>query len=277
MTNNTVEVDFAGHELGSEVFEQTTVTLWVVGIGVSLTGLLVQCVLFILIPQSRKFDEIIVHEMTIARIVGTILEFYIIYYVEYSSYIVGVIVYVIYMHSDVVMLCFMFIFTKNLYNKIVVVFPMLNYNLLVTSAVTWIAPIPLSCLGPLLMAYNQYYCTIYWNVYAHVKFFICILNALVFIEIIRVAFRRNTFLKTAIITFILVSVTSLQVLVTDLINYYYKNVRSRSLMLVFCVINSYQVLVLTGIFIILVKRKVNDSMIRLITIKLNDLKPNFVK
>ena len=276
MSNNTVEIDFAGHELGSPVFEEVAVTLWLVGIFSSTMCLMLQSFLFICIPQSRKFDEVIVSEMTIARIINTILEFYIIYYSANENYIVRVSAYLIYMHSDLVMLCFMFIFTKHLYNKIVVVFPMVTYNLSITSLITWLTPLPISFLGPILLEINSEYYSIFLNVYTHVKFFICILNALVFVEIIRVAFRRNTFLKTAIITFVLVTVTSLQVLVTDLVNYYYEYIRSRCLLLVFCVINSFQVLVLTGIFIILVKKKSNDSVLRRISIKLNYLKPSFV-
>lgn len=276
MSNVTEEIDFAGHGLGSPVFEQVAVTLWLVGIFSSAMCLMMQCLIFICIPQARKFDEVIVSEMTIARIINTILEFYIIYYIANDGYIVRVSGYLIYMHSDLVMLCFMFIFTKHLYNKIVVVFPMVTYDMSITSLLTWTAPLPISCIGPILIEINSQYYSIFLKIYTHIKFFICILNALVFVEIIRVAFRRNTFLKTAIIIFVLVTVTSLQVLVTDLINYYYEYVRSRCLLLVFCVINSFQVLVLTGILIILVKKKSNDSVIRRISIKLNYLKPSFV-
>lgn len=264
--------------------EDVLTTFWLIGIGVSFVGLLVQLGLFVVVPNSRKFDEIILCQMAIARTLYTVCEYNIMFYFQYYGYIVKNAIFVLYFHSDVVLLCFMFIFSKNLYNKVVVVFPLQSYNLMVTTVVVWTVPLIVSLLCPFLINIHDEYFQIFYNVYAHVKFFTCILNALVFIEIIRVAFSRSAtnntrnvrdFLKTSLIAFVLVSVTSLQLLITDIISYYYKQILSQLLVLIFCVINSYQVVALTGILFVLVRSKMNDSIVRLISIKLDDLMVSF--
>ncbi|CAH2090108.1 unnamed protein product [Euphydryas editha] len=282
MSNNTTVLI---NDISKTVkIEDVATTFWLIGIGVSFVGLLAQLMLFVLVPNSRKFDEVILCQMTIARTLYTVCEYDIMFYVKYYDYIVKNSVFVLYFHSDVVLLCLMFIFSKNLYNKVVVVFPLQSYNLMVTTVAVWTVPLLLSLLFPFLIKINDEYFEIFYNVYAHIKFFICILNALVFVEIIRVAFSRNAsnstrnvrdFLKTSLIAFVLVSVTSLQLLITDIISYYYKQIRSQLLVLIFCVVNSYQVVALTGILFVLVRSKMNDSIVRLISIKLDDLMASF--
>ncbi|OWR48358.1 hypothetical protein KGM_205462 [Danaus plexippus plexippus] len=262
-----------------DYYEDAFFTLWLIGISVSLVGLLIQSFLFIMVPGCRKFDEIILTEMTTSRLLYTTCECYIMFYVQYNGFIVKTVLLVLYIHTDITFVVLMFVFTKNLYNKLVVVFPLPTYNIVLTSVTTWLTPFLISLLCPLLLNMKGSFFNIFYTSYAHIKFVVCVLNGFIFVEILRVAFKRGVgsnrnirdYLKTACINFVLVSITSLQVCVTDVISYYYSVIRSHTLVLIFCVINSYQVLALTGIFVVLVRSKLNDSMIRLISIKLNNL------
>ncbi|CAK1583030.1 unnamed protein product [Parnassius mnemosyne] len=255
-----------------EVFQ----IVWLVGISVSLVGLALKISFFILIPKCRNFDEEVLLQLTIARTLNTICE-YCIMYVR-SSNVIKDIIYTMYMQTDLVLVLWMFVFSKNLYNKVVYVFPVEKPNLVVMSGLIWIISLPVGLICPsLLKLKHNVYFNIYYKVYAHIKLFVIVVNALIFFKIFSVAIRKGKsnahsvkhYVKTAIIAFILICITSLQVLVTDILSFYYYSYTM--LVKIFCVINSFQVIAISVIFVSLVNSKRNESAFRTISIQLKEL------
>lgn len=254
-------------------------TSWLIGIAVSAICLTIQLFILLLIPNSRKYDEKVLSQMTAARFLNTLCEF-LICNGKFASGIWSEVVYALYFHSDFALICWMFVFTKNLYDKVVLVFVFEKLSMLVVSCLVWTLTAPIGILCPVLLTLSEgSFFQLYYKVYSHVKFFILLLNALVFFEIFHVAIRIGVdksknirhLVKTAIIAFILICITSLQVLVSDLLSYFKNDDQKMFVIFVFCVINSFQAIAITIIFIILARKKVSDSMLMVISVKLKKL------
>lgn len=268
-----------GGDKNSDLVEnckEILVVLWIIGILASFLGSLLQISLLIIVRKGRKFDEIVMCQMTLARTMYTVMEYYFYHHVQDASFVTKLFIFFFYIYFDVVSLMLMFVFTQNLYNKVVVVFPLKSYNLVLVSAIVWIASVPVGILCPFLLSLYNGSFGIFYKVYAYVKFIVCCINALIFIRIISVSLKnvekqRNIkdFLKTSAMAFVLVTVTCLQVLVTDLISFLYDKIKSDLLVSVFCVVYSYQAVICTGIFIVLIKTKINNPIIRVFAIHFN--------
>lgn len=269
-TNNAT-VSPSSLEIG-EVFQ----ALWLVGLAVSLLGLLSKIVLFLLIPKCRKFDEKLLFQLTLARTLNTSCEYHIMCIpFDYSTTIVKDVVFGLYIQTDFVLVLWMFVFSKNLYNKVVLVFGVDRPSLVLTTALIWTVTLPVGALCPFLLKIG--YFSMYYNVYAHLKLLITVVNALIFVKIFNVAIRRGStasrntkdLVKTSIVAFILLCITSLQVLVTDILSFYYY--QYTMLVNLFCVVNSYQVIAISVIFVILTKSQTRGSVLKSMSMKLREI------
>lgn len=134
----------------------------------------------------------------------------------------------------------MFEFTKNLYNKVTDVFA--SNNIIRFMLVSVIISILLNiyfCNKNKSIVTNEF--GFFYKVYGILKFIILAVNLLLFGRILWMAIGKITdgvigILKICIVSFILVCVTSLQVLFTDFFLHKYDTLEQA-----LCVINSYQV------------------------------------
>ncbi|CAH2041679.1 unnamed protein product, partial [Iphiclides podalirius] len=266
-TQNATQNTSSG-ELG-EVYQ----ALWLLGISVSLLGLLSKVALFVAIPKCRKFDEKLLFQLTLARTLNTGCEYHIMC-VPFTSTVLKDIVFATYIQTDLVLVLWMFVFSKNLYNKVVLVFAVDKPRLALTAALIWTATLPFGALCPFLLKIRCF--TIYYQVYAHLKLLITLVNALIFVEIFNVAIKRGSstgrnardLVKSSIVAFILICITSLQVLVTDILSFYYY--QYKMLVNLFCVVNSYQVVAISVIFVILTQSKTKQSVFKSVSFKLRE-------
>ncbi|XP_063364106.1 uncharacterized protein LOC134652844 [Cydia amplana] len=265
-------------QLGAVEVLQVFKTPWLLGIAVSTACLILQLLVLILIPNARKYDEKVLVQLTIARIVNTACEFQI-SYENLEPGLLNDVVYGLYFQSDFALVSWMFIFTKNLYDKVVLVFVYEKIRLRIVSCLVWFLTLPVGVLCPVLLTYYKQYWNIFYKSYSQVKFFMLLLNALIFIEIFHVACKigvdrtKNVkhLVKTSVIAFILVCITSAQVLITDLLSYYFI-VGHEDIIFTFCVVNSFQTFAITIIFIILAGKKLKtDSLLIVILFELKKL------
>lgn len=230
--------------------------------------------LFLIIPKCRKFDEQVLFQLAIARTMNTICEYYIVYYIINQHFIVINVIYTVYMQTDFVLLMWMFVFSKNLYDKVVNVFSIEKPTMFIRFVVIWTVSIPIGLLCPFLINIRKF--RLYYEVYAHVKLFIIIVNSLFFFKIFYVAITKangtrnvRDIVKFAIIAFILICISSLQVFLTDILSFYYY--KYMTLINIFCVMNSYQVVAFGVIFLNLASSNTNKSLVKSVSIKLSDL------
>lgn len=254
-------------------------TPWLVGICASYSGFVLQLIYLTLIPNCRKYDERVLTQLTIARSSNTVLEYLIMMNVigKIKWRIVKDILYVLYFHTDLVLVLWMYVFTKKLYDKVVIVFSTQDWSVLTISVIIWFLPLPIAVLLQYVLTNHIYMFRICYRVYAFTKFLVLFMNLFLFINIFGVVFRRgvnNTrnkldFMKAAVISFMLVSMTSLQVMATDLFSLFYGE--SDTLIKSFCVVNSYQVLLVTAIFVILANGKLKDPVMRVMSMRLKEI------
>ncbi|XP_063624664.1 uncharacterized protein LOC134796397 [Cydia splendana] len=264
-------------QLGAIEVLQVFKTPWLLGIAVSAVCLILQLLVLILIPNARKYDEKVLVQLTIARIVNTVCEF-LISFENLEQGLFNDVVYGLYFQSDFALVSWMFIFTKNLYDKVVLVFVYEKIRLRIVSCLVWFLTLPVGVLCPVLLTYYKEYWNIFYKSYSQVKFFMLLLNALIFVEIFHVACKigvdrtKNVkhLVKTSVIAFILVCITSAQVLITDLLSYFI--VGHEDIIYTFCVVNSFQTFAITIIFIILAGKKLKtDSIVVVILFELKKL------
>lgn len=246
MCNNTTE--------STKTLEVVEIYLWLIGILVSLLCFAGQCLLFILRPKIRKLDQKILAQLTVARCVNTLTEFLIgnLVFTKHSR----IVVFALYFQSDAVQISWMFVFTKNLYDKVVQVFILQNWNFIRLSILIWVLTITIGVIGVLLISTDYFY--YYYKTWAVTKFIFMLVNLLFFGNVFYVIYKRTTninrhfidIVKTCVISFLLVCVTSLQVLLTDLTSFFSEN---NLISNIFCIINSYQVVAITIVFVVLVK------------------------
>lgn len=227
--------------------------IWLTGIALSTLCLILQLVLFKIRPQLRKMDQKILTQLTVARLLNSILE-YLMTCGVFNLYTRDV-TFALYLQTDIVLVCWMFVYTKNLYDKVVLVFALQKWNFVILSVLIWILTIPLGVLCPVFLMLG--YFTEFYQAYSLLKFAILTVNVLFFCRIFYVIINRSKnsnrnfteILKTCIISFILVCLTSLQVFVNDILSFLEVNITTNA----FCVINSFQAIAATIIFLILAR------------------------
>lgn len=255
----------------SELVTIEITIFWLIGITITAICLILQLVLFSLIPSCRKLDLKILTQITIARLINTAFEFIIMKDLVYSTWTLFA-SNLLYSHSDCALVCWMFLFSKNLYDKVVQVFTTKKMTFALKSVIVWLITLPVGVLFPIFtfngMFSNDYsYLSILYKSYAILKFVILIVNLLFFCRIFYVAITRRIsgnnqgVMRTCVISFILVSISSLQVLLTDFLSYFGHHLVT----IVFSVVNSYQVLLVMVIFVNLVRGFSGETLQKSIT------------
>lgn len=231
---------------------------WLIGFSVSVLCVLIQLFLYVILASSRKLDQKILTQLTVARLGNVIVEYFVMGGTSDDPKIRDT-VFALYIQTDAALIFWMFVFTKNLYDKVVLVFSLKKISFVLVSVSIWLLTLPIGLLCPLLLSIHdgRGFNTFYF-VYGIVKFIILSMNLLFFCRIFWVAISRRPerdfkgLLRTCVVSFILVSITSLQVLLTDLTTFFAKD-HEALLSFAFGVVNSYQVLPITIIFVILSK------------------------
>lgn len=256
--NGTQDTD-SGTDLSSVLPSPLENYIWITGIILSSLCLVLQIVLFVIRPRIRKMDQKVLTQLTVARLMNTILEFLVGNYL-FNIYTLDVI-FALYMQTDVVLICWMFVYTKNLYEKVVLVFVLQKWNFILLSVLIWtVVSIPLGVLCPVFLSCFPDHFTTFYAVYTWLKFIVLSLNILFFCRIFYVIVNKSKnsnrnfteIIRTCVISFILVCITSLQVFVNDIFSYI-DAVKTNA----FCLINSYQAIAVTIIFLILARNNAN--------------------
>lgn len=245
---------------------------WLIGTALSVQCLLIQFFLYAVLPSSRKLDQKILTQLTLARLANVILEYFVMNGSSTDTKIRDAL-FALYFQTDAALVCWMFVFTKNLYDKVILVFALKKISFVLVSVSIWLLTLPVGLLCPLFLNVDsdKNFDTFYF-VYSIVKFIILFLNLIFFCRIFWVAISRRTdrdlkgLLRTCAVSFILVCITSLQVLLTDL-TAFFADENMEMLNYAFSVLNSYQVLPITVIFVILSK-PINESIRKTIVLKL---------
>lgn len=240
--------------------------IWTVGILMSALAWFIQIFIFIRVSQSRIIDEIVLTQLSLARILNTCSEFVLIFETLNDPIARSALQFWNF-YTDFVLPCWMFVFTKNLYDKVVSVFHQdWQKRIWTVTIVVWILPIPGAVIATYILRYNTNYFHLFFNIYCILKFIIVIINSVLFIVIFKISFTMNksnrynrkwkSLLRTIIVAFILSCVSFIQVLTTDILSIFNG---SNMLIEIFCVLNSFQVVAVTDIFIVIVRNNCTRS------------------
>lgn len=250
---------------------------WLIGLSTSALCFLIQIIFFLLIRKSRKTDEKILAQITFTRNLVTVCEYYM-YYIQ-KTRLSNDIMFTIYFVSDFALVCLMLVFAKNLYDNIVTVFSSRKIRLICISIIVWVISLVFGFICIFILKYHINYFELYCKlIYASIKFLIVTINLLIYFRIFYVAFKRGSestrnvkdVIKTAFVAFLLVTTTCLQVVITDLISYF-RNIPT-VLVKTFCVINSFHAVFITLIFVIILKSKISDSVLKTVRLRLSELR-----
>lgn len=232
--------------------------IWIIGLAISTICLLLQLVLFKIRPKIRKMDQKILTQLTVARLLNSVFELLMSHNLmnEYTLDLT----FALYIQTDAAMICWMFVYTKSLYDKVVLVFALQKLNFILMSALIWILTIPIGVMCPVFLNLEKF--IEFYHVYAWFKFVVLTVNILFFGRIFYVIMTRNKnssrnfteIIKTCVISFILVCLTSLQVFINDILSYFEIDAATDS----FCVLNSFQPVAATIIFLILAKNNIRQ-------------------
>lgn len=254
--------------------------LWCLGIGLSVTCLFIQMSIYI-VPLNRKLDQKILTQLTIARLLNIVFEYGSMY--ESKNSVQTCVIIMMYFYSDAALVCWMSVFTKRLYDRIVIVFTE-EMNFVRVTVLVWLLSLPIGLICFALMFFHANYIFKFCSVYCIVKCVVLSLNLLVFCRIFRVVFtvkaERNfkSTLKTCIISFLLLSITSIQIFIrfffTDATPFFlpthddYRN----SFLILFSLLSIYQVTAITLIFIMILNaaNKSDQSILEQIVRKLKN-------
>lgn len=264
-----------------EIVSQILAALWITGVVISATCLLIQIFLYVVLPSSRKMDQKILTHLTVARLISTVFEYGSIY--ESDNIVQTSVLILVYFHSDAAVVCWMSVFTKRLYDRLVVVFAE-DMNFVSVSVTVWLLTLPAGIISSALMCVDTHYIFKFCAIYCMIKCVILSFNMLFFCRIIRVVITaradRNfkSTVKACINSFLLLSVTSLQVL----IRFFYTNktpffvptqdTNRNSFLILFSVISCYQVMAITLIFVMILKasNKSEQTLLQKIACKLQN-------
>lgn len=242
-------------KMPNELVTKEITISWLVGVVLSGVCLILQVVLYVRIPASRKVDLKILTQITVARLIHVVLEFVIMEDLIIDDW-TRFIAFMVYGTSDCALITWMFLFSKNLYDKVIQVFTTKKVTFVLKSVLVWVLALPIGVLFPTLLHYELiYYFGVWCKVYSSLKFAVLVVNLFFFCRIFYVAMKRKLsgnvkgVVRTCVISFILVSISSVQVLLTDLLSFFDQNLVG----VVFSVINSYQVLAVMIVFANLVR------------------------
>lgn len=172
------------------------------------------------------------------------------------------ITFILYMQTDAVVICWMSIYTKNLYDKVVIVFPLKNWKFLRLSLLGWLLTIPIGLLCPILLILDHF--IEYYKVWVSLKLIVLSMNMLVFCKIFYVIINKCIesktnfagIMKACVISFILVCITGLhallQCMLEHVLTYLWSPVNMTWIDACY-ILNSFQAIPITVIFLILTK------------------------
>ncbi|CAG9788276.1 unnamed protein product [Diatraea saccharalis] len=170
----------------------------------------------------------------------------------------------------------MFVFSKNLYDKIVIVYTRTKLSLLVVSILVWSLSLPFALIAIFTLKLSDpTYFYLYYKIYACLKFVIVSTNAVIYVKIFYVAFKKrmnrqrniSDISKTAFMAFLLVITTCLQVFITDVLSLFNITVSVK----IFGVINSFHAVLITIIFITILRAKMRESDARTTNVTMTEL------
>lgn len=238
-------------------------SFWLTGIAVSTTSFLCQIGFLLFYRPCRKYDEKTLCMLSFARTMNSIAELFVMKLIFKNVYHI---ILMTYFYWDFVLVCWMFVFSKNLYDKVVAVFIVSQYSLTKVSIFIYtfsiVPALPCVLIGYMDLKTFQ----IYYKAFACAKFLLLIINSYIFLRIFYVTFKNHGNLRTrsithivkaAIVSFILLCMTSLQTFIVDI----YALVGRPGCLIpfTFCIINSFQTLAMTVIFAILITSKRRKS------------------
>uniref|UniRef100_A0A2H1VJM4 SFRICE_033466 n=1 Tax=Spodoptera frugiperda TaxID=7108 RepID=A0A2H1VJM4_SPOFR len=236
---------------------ESTIELYVriVGIAFSSLCLILQLVLYKIRPKIRKLDQKILTQLTVARLIHSMMELLITYkyFDDYTRHLV----FALHLQTDAVLISWMFVFTKNLYEKVVLVFVIKNIRFLKLSLLVWFLAVPVGVIHTVSLVKGFF--VHYYIVYSSFKFIVLVINLLYFGRIFYVI-RNNTklkikaIIKASIIFFLLLCVTSIFVFIQIILEMLFGFEVYRTLNRIINCINIYQVVPATIIFLILTKK-----------------------
>lgn len=260
----------------------STQVFWLGGIVSSVVCISIQIFLYALLPSSRKLDQMILTQLTIARMGNNIGN-----YVMMALNIKDLAVLCahptlgIHLLTDSAITIWMFLFTKNLYDKVIQVFTLKETNFVIVSVCVWLVTIPIGVVCPIFLSFDYNYCNIFYFTYVLLKCIVLMINFLLFCRIFWVIMTIKTdrdlkgLLRTCVISMMLLFVTSLQALVeimlVDVTAYFLLIIKFSDLGHSFKVINSYQVIAITAIFIVRSRDVEQNSIQRTIAIRLKKI------
>lgn len=256
-----------------QIFEE----IWLTGIAASCLGLLLQTFLLVLISSCRKFDEKVLIHIAVSRTMNTICEYYYTYHImgpEPSIFYEPALVLIF--HTDLMIACWMFVFTKNIYNKVVLVFSNHNWSVYAVAISIWHLTLLIGLINLFILKIFPQYYEHFYNAYCIAKFLIAIINIGLFLRIFAVVATRGPstgrslkdVIKTSVMAFTLVLTNGIQVLTTDLLSFFigYHEI----LINIFFVINSFQVIPVTAIFLILLRGKIKGPILQTVSFRLKE-------
>lgn len=254
--------------------------LWYVGMAISVTCLIIQVLFYSLLPASRRTDQRILTQLTVARFLNIAFEYGSLYESENTP--LTCVIVLMYFHSDAALVCWMSIFTKRLYDKLVVVFAE-DMNYLCLSVSVWLCTLPVGLVSSGLLFASAPLIFKFCSVYCIVKCVILAFNLIVFCRIfwviatVRADRNLKKMFRTCVNCFLLVSVTSLQIFnrffYTDNTPFFVpseSNNKRNSFLILFGVLSCYQSMAITLIFVLFLNaaNKSDKSLIEQIVIKL---------
>lgn len=279
-TLNLTEIFLPNYGLGSAV--DVLRYIWFLGIAVSVLGILIQVFFFSLFSESRKFDQKVLFQLSIAKLISTSCEHVIC--ITPIGALTREIFITFYMLTDWILFLLEYVFAKNLYDKVVIAYTMQKVSLTLLSGAIWTSGILIGIFRFYLEKKYKTYVKLMQFILAGIKLFILVMNILFFSKIFKVVVtRRNqkdqnmsAIIKICAISFALVCITTLQgllsVIMIDIYLHFisqFKNFTYRA----FCVANSFQIVVITVIFVVLVKNGTDDNVMKSVKQKLLNAVP----
>lgn len=217
---------------------ETAEYLWMTGIAVSTICLIAQTVLYILRPRIRKMDQKVLMQLAVTRLLYstfTLIETSRRVHVQQTE-VYHLVVIRLFGLMDIALRWWMCAYTKNLYDKIVKVFVPDKWSFLKLSLVVWGSSVVLFALDYGLVYLLKTYdiALIGLPVWIGLKCIPVFINFIFFCKVFYIALRAKTasrncnniamansttnfgsLVKICVISFILVCITSVQILVDD--------------------------------------------------------------
>lgn len=257
-TDRSPEMASNGTSNSTDPHDQIVIPLWIFGISLSSLCFILQALILIFIPKTRNLDQKIIIQLTLVRVIYSITEYEIIYVEPMSSALVFIL-FSVYQQCEVVFLCWTFVFTKNLYNKIVIAFKTDKFHYALYTFLIWISGYLIGMMCPILLNYSYYHYKIFYLVFAFAKLCVICYNVWLFYGIYSVLIKCRTtkhennvkdVLKICINTFIIVSISFLHVFIFDSLTFFCG--RNIIVSYISGILNSFQTTAFTIIFMILV-------------------------